>query len=148
MRPPKKVNRTPMSVSTPYEPYRRRVRLMERLEALRRDTSVAKVRSPLARAVGLTPDQLINIRKGRLKDLYAGAKRKIDEAFIAIIQRQIRDFDHELAMAHAGARPVDPGAAAKAQASIDALEQLIREARENGLLPAASAAREKAGPSC
>ncbi|WP_158811217.1 hypothetical protein [Beijerinckia sp. L45] len=135
-------------VITPYEGHRRRVRWMEAIEAERLQVPIPDARDAVARATSLTPSQLENIRKGKLKDLYGGMKRRIDLAFIAFAQKEIGNLGHELLLAEASARGVDPSVVEKAQASIDALEQLIAEARAAGITvpPKPHAALE--APSC
>ena len=130
MRPKKRSIGPQMSaIITPYEGHRRRVRLMERVESLRKQVSVSAARRRIATATRLSPDQLVNIRKGRLKDLYGDVKTRIDEAFIDWARGFIGDLEHELVLAHACRRGVDPGVVLKAEASLDALEALIAEAR-------------------
>ncbi len=133
MRPTTKVKFTLMSALTSYEEHRGRVRWMEDIEALRQRKSVARVRATVARLIGLSPDQLAAIRKGRLKALYGETERKIDAAFVRFARRQIRDINYELLVATAAGRPVDPRLVAEAQAQIDALEQLIDQAAAAGV---------------
>lgn len=134
MRPKRRSNGPKMSlVITPYEGHRRRVRWMEAMEAERLQVPIPDARHTVARATKLTPSQLENIRKGKLKDLYGGIKRRIDLAFIALAEQQIGTLGHEMLLAEASARGVDPSVVAKAQASVDALEQLIAEARAAGI---------------
>ena len=129
MRPKVRSNGPKMSaLDTPYEGYRRRVRLMEKIEALRLQASASVARRSVARATRLTPDQLVSIRKGRPKDLYGNVKQRIDEAFLAVAQGARGALAHEMAMASASARGIDPRLVAEAQAQVDALEQLIGEA--------------------
>ena len=136
---PHKANRMSL-VSTPYEGQRRRLLLLERIEAVRLDTSIARARETVARTTRLTTEQLVNIRKRRLKDLYGEIKTRIDQAFVAAATDLIEDFRHELVLADASARPIDPGVVAKALASRDALEQLIREAAGAGAARASTEA--------
>ena len=118
----------PIGRTTPYDGQRRRVRWMERVQAALSDQPVAIARASVARRVRLTPEQLNNIRKGKLKDLYGDIRNRIDDAFVAMAQRQIVDLAEEVALAAARGGGVDPGLVAKAQAARDSLEQLIREA--------------------
>ena len=130
MRPKVRSNGPKMSaVVTPYEGQRRRVRLMVKIEEARLQASPSIARRSVARATRLTPDQLANIRKGKLKDLYGDVRQRIDEAFLALAQNAFGSLEHEMALASASARGVDPRLVAEAQAQVDALEQLIAEAR-------------------
>ncbi len=128
------------ATTTPYDGHRRRLRWLEKTEALRLDVSLTRARLGVARALRLTPEQLRNIRAGKLKDLYGEARSRIDHAFVDAARREIADLDREVALALATDRPVDPGAVAKAKTSIDALEELIAEAE------ARSGARREQGP--
>ena len=130
MRPKVRSNGPKMSaVVTPYEGQRRRVRLMVKIEEARLQASPGIARRSVARATRLTPEQIVNICKGKLKDLYGERKRQIDEAFLALAHSAIGSLRHDMALAHASARGVDPDLVAQAQAQVDALEQLIGEAR-------------------
>ena len=60
--------------ATPYEPQRRRLRWIERMEAWRLQAPAPVARQSVARRLHLTPDQLVNIRRGRLRDLYGDIK--------------------------------------------------------------------------
>ena len=119
------------TASTPYEPQRGRLIWMETVESLRRGVSRALARQSVARATRLSPDQIIAIQKRRRKDLSGRAIAGIDAAFVAWAQREMRTLEHELAMAHAAAGSADQRMVAKAKASLDTLEQLIRK-REEG----------------
>ena len=114
---------------TPYEGHRRRLKKLETIEASRLGSTLTAARGRVARALRLTPHQLRDIRRGKLKDLYGEAKDRIDRAFLAAARREIAALHHDVALALAADRPIDPGAIAEAQASIDALEELIREAK-------------------
>ena len=114
---------------TPYESQRRRVRWMVRVQAALTGEPVALARTQVARRVRLTPEQLVNIRKGKLKDLYGDIRHRIDDAFVAMAQRQIVDLAEEMALAGARGRGVDARLVAEAEAARDSLEQLIAEAR-------------------
>lgn len=117
-----------MSLVTPYEGQRRRVRMMEKIASMRLEASADDARRHVARVTRLSPEQLINIRKGKLKDLYGGIKARIDRAFIDVADALRRDLEQEIFLAHQSCRPIDPGVVARAEASKSALEELIAEA--------------------
>ncbi len=128
-----------LATTTPYDGHRHRLKKLETIEASRLGGTLTAARDRVARALRLTPDQLRDIRRGKLKDLYGEARDRIDRAFLAAARREIAALHHDVALALAADRPIDPGAIAEAQASIDALEQLISEAR------ARAGAREQEG---
>lgn len=112
---------------TPYEPQRRRLQWIAQIESCRLQAPAPVIRRAIARALQLTPDQVIKIGSGRRKNLYADIRDRIDSTFIALAQRHIRELNDELALAQAHAGAVDPDVVAKAKASLDALAPLIRE---------------------
>ncbi len=132
--PKMSVSAEPIGRSTPYENQRRRVRWMERVQAALTDQPVAIARESVARRVRLTPEQLINIRKGKLKGLYDDIAERVDDAFVAMAQRQIVDLAEEVDLALARGGRLAPRLVAEAEAARDSLEELIAEAR--GTTPA------------
>lgn len=134
MRPTAKVKFTPMTTAaaTPYEKHRDRVCWMEGFEALRRRVSLAEARRTVARLIGLSPDQLVAIRKRRRKDLVGSQERKIDVAYLRYLTDRTGEF-HGLLVESEGPRSLDPRLVAKAKASIRAMEQLIAEAHAAGV---------------
>ena len=133
-----------MTAVTSYEDQRTRLRLMERLKMAFDDVSAPVARQELARAVHLSPEQVLNIRKGRLKGLYSKSRESIDAYFIKFTQRQIRVLRDELNAALADGRRVDPGMVAAAEATLASLASLIAEARKAGIMARDDGAAEDA----
>ena len=140
------------AIVTPYDPQRRRLRFMEHAEALRRSISIEDARASLARTLRLTPAQLVNIRKGKLKGLYGHVTRRIDATFIALARRDIKDLEHEMALAMAAGSGVDPELVAQAKGDLEALQRWVFDAEASAPAGAAAApgapGRDREGDRC
>lgn len=128
MRPKIRSNGPRMTFAgTSYEPQRRRLQWIAKIESCRLQAPAPVIRRAIARALHLSPDQVINIGSGRRKNLYADIRDRIDSTFIVLAQRHIRELKDELALAQAHAGAVDPDVVAETKASVDALAALINE---------------------
>lgn len=72
------------------------VRRLETMERMRSGAPLKSVRPRVARAVGLSPGTLENIRRGRTKDPRFSVIEKLRAALIRELEREKRAHEHEL----------------------------------------------------
>ena len=118
--------RTRMSAVTSYDDQRRRLSWLEANVSFRRGVPAAKARDIVAGRIGLSADQVRNIIRGRLKGLYGDVSARIDGAFVALAERALKDLAHDVAIAARSSQGIDPGVVDRAQATKDAIEDLLR----------------------
>ncbi len=103
-----------------------RLRLMETLLA-ERFGSRSVARETVAEMVGLPASSLERARRGRAKGVKASVSEAIREAFIWLIEHEMKALEHELGLARDGAEDLAPAAESEAIGSLIAARKFINQ---------------------